>query len=437
MTKQLQMPDEVIPGSDAEPIYQDDNLFLEGVSLQDIADQIETPVYCYSSSVLERNFLDFQRACAESQPLICFAVKANSNLAVLRHLAILGSGADVVSEGELRKALAAGIPAEKIVFAGVGKKPSEIRFALQSGIAQFNVESEAELESIETQAEQLGVRAPVALRVNPDVDAGTNVKITTGTKSTKFGIPLSRALDIYSTLSTSQWIHPRGISVHIGSQLTSLEPFRHAFNQVVLLIAEIRARGLIVESLDLGGGLGVTYDSEQPPSFAEYGQLVRSVTKDLDCQVILEPGRCLVATAGLLLAEVILVKTQESRSFVVLDAAFNDLLRPGLYEAYHRIIPVKLDSENRKQRRFDFVGPVCESSDTFCLDEKSSELQSGELVAILTAGAYGAVMASTYNTRPLVPEVLVHGETFDVIRRRESYDEMLRRDRIPDWLNEK
>lgn len=436
MTEQLAMPNEVGPDSDAELIYRDGKLFLEGVSLKDIADQIETPVYCYSSSVLERNFTDFHQACAESQPLICFAVKANSNLAVLRRLAVLGSGADVVSEGELRKALAAGIPAEKIVFAGVGKKPSEIRFALQSGIAQFNVESEQELESIETQAELLGIRAPVALRVNPDVDAGTNVKITTGTKSTKFGIPLSRALDVYSTLSTSEWIRPRGISVHIGSQLTSLEPFRHAFDQVVLLIDKIRSKGLVIESLDLGGGLGVTYGSEQPPSYAEYGQLIKSVTKDLDCQVILEPGRCLVATAGLLLAEVILVKTQESRSFVVLDAAFNDLLRPGLYEAYHRIIPFKLDSDNRKRRRFDFVGPVCESSDTFCLDEESSELQSGDLVAILTAGAYGAVMASTYNTRPLVPEVLVRRDTFDIIRRRESYDEMLGRDRIPDWLDE-
>ena len=436
MTEQLEVPNEVGPDSGAEPIYRDGKLFLEGMSLQDIADQVETPVYCYSSSVLERNFTDFQLACAESQPLICFAVKANSNLAVLRHLAVLGSGADVVSEGELRKALAAGIPAEKIVFAGVGKKPSEIRFALQSGIAQFNVESEAELESIEAQAELVRIRAAVALRVNPDVDAGTNVKITTGTKSTKFGIPLSRALDIYSTLSKSEWIRPKGISVHIGSQLTSLKPFRHAFDQVVSLIDQIRGEGLVIESLDLGGGLGVTYGSEQPPSYAEYGQLVRSVTKDLDCQVILEPGRCLVASAGLLLAEVILVKTQESRSFVVLDAAFNDLLRPGLYEAYHKIIPVKLDSDNQKQRRFDFVGPVCESSDTFCLDEESSELQSGDLVAILTAGAYGAVMASTYNTRPLVPEVLVRKDTFDVIRRRESYDEMLRRDRIPDWLNE-
>jgi len=272
--------------------------------------------------------------------------------------------------------------------------------------------------------------------VNPDVDAGTNAKITTGTRSTKFGIPLSRALDVYSNMSTSEWIHPRGISVHIGSQLTSLEPFRHAFEQVVSLIGEIRANGCVIESLDLGGGLGVTYNAEQPPSYAEYGKLIGDVTRDLDCQIILEPGRCLIAPAGILLSEVILVKTQESRSFVVLDAAFNDLLRPGLYEAYHRIIPVKSDSGNPGRRRFDFVGPVCESSDTFCLDEESTDLQSGDLVAILTTGAYGAVMASTYNTRPLVPEVFIRGNAFDVIRRRESYDEMLRRDHIPDWLGE-
>jgi diaminopimelate decarboxylase len=434
VTNPLPVQAETIAGSGTALHYREGQLFLEDVSLRDIVDRVETPVYCYSSSILESNFEAFRRACADSKPLICFAVKANSNLAVLRQLAILGAGADVVSEGELRKALAAGIPASKIVFAGVGKKPSEIRFALQSGIAQFNVESEAELESIATQAKQLGIQASAALRVNPDVDAGTNMKITTGTKSTKFGIPISRAFDVYSMLSENEWIQARGLSVHIGSQLTSLEPFRHAFGQVVSLVEEIRSKGLTVETLDLGGGLGVTYHSEQPPSFAAYGQLVGEITRNLDCQIILEPGRCLVAPAGILLAQVILTKSQESRSFVVLDAAFNDLLRPGLYEAYHRIIPVSSDSNDQQRRRFDFVGPVCESSDTFCQNEESVELKSGDLVAILTAGAYGAVMASTYNTRPLVPEVLVRKDRFDLIRRRESYEEMLGRDQIPDWL---
>jgi diaminopimelate decarboxylase len=421
--------------ADSQLSYRKGKLFLEDTNLRDIADQVDTPVYCYSSSLLEKNFAEFRDACAASRPLICFAVKANSNLAVLRHLASLGSGADVVSEGELRKALAAGIPAQKIVFAGVGKKPSEIRFALQSGIAQFNVESEAELESIAWQAERLKTQAPVALRVNPDVDAGTNSKITTGTKSTKFGIPLSRAFEVYSGMTESEWLRPRGLSVHIGSQLTSLEPFRHAFGQVVEVIRILRNQGLKVETLDLGGGLGVTYNAETPPSYIEYGELVRAVTADLDCQIILEPGRCLVAPAGILLSEVILVKTQESRSFVVLDAAFNDLLRPGLYEAYHRIIPVNIDPDRQERRRFDFVGPVCESSDTFCVDEESPELRSGDLVAILTAGAYGAVMASTYNARPLVPEVLIRGDRFDVVRRRETYSEMLGRDSIPDWMD--
>jgi len=415
-------------------VYKERELYLEDVALKDIAAKVGTPVYCYSTSALTRNFLSFKNACDASSPLICFAVKANSNLAILRLLASLGSGADVVSEGELRKAIAAGIQAEKIVFAGVGKKPAEIRFAITAGIAQFNVESEAELETIAKESKALGKQAPIALRINPDVDAGTNTKVTTGTRHTKFGIPASRMLDVYSQLCANPWLIPRGLSVHIGSQLTSLGPFKYAFDQVIALVRDLRRLEMPVDTIDLGGGLGVTYDSEEPPSFNEYGELIQAVTAELDCELILEPGRCLVATAGVLLSEVILNKSQESRSIVVLDAALNDLLRPGLYEAYHKIVPVRTDASSRPSRRVDYVGPICETSDTFCLDEEATELATGDLVAILTTGAYGAVMASTYNTRPLVPEVLVRGTEFEVIRRRESYAEMLNRDVLPSWM---
>ena len=330
----------------------------------------------------------------------------------------------------------AGSPANKIVFAGVGKKASEIRFAIESGILQFNVESEAELEEISTEARRLNTKTGVALRVNPDVDAKTNAKITTGTKSSKFGIPISRASSLYERVESDDVLEPRGLSVHIGSQLTTLDPFRHAFKQLVQLVRQLREEGMSVPAIDLGGGLGVSYNNERIPALEEYGDLVQSITEDLDCQVILEPGRSLIAQAGILLSEVILRKSQEERSFVVLDAAFNDLLRPGLYDAYHRIIPVSLPANDAGGHRFDFVGPVCESSDTFCLDEESTDLATGDLVAILTAGAYGAVMASTYNTRPLVPEVLVHGDRFAVVRRRETYEEMFNRDQLPDWMKD-
>jgi len=416
--------------------YENNHLVLEDVSLSRIADDVGTPTYCYSTAILRKNFLEFERACHKTSPLICFAVKANSNLSVLRLLASMGSGADVVSEGELRKALLAGIPANRIVFAGVGKKASEIRHAIEVGILQFNVESEAELELISVEAGRLGKSVGVALRVNPDVDAQTNAKITTGTKSSKFGIPISRAAVLYTRVCSDNLLEPRGFSVHIGSQLTTLKPFRHAFTQLVTLVREIREEGMAVPSLDLGGGLGVAYDDEAIPAFEDYGELVHSVTGELDCQIILEPGRSLVAQAGILLSEVILRKTQEERSFIVLDAAFNDLLRPGLYDAYHKIIPVSHSDQDTGYHHFDFVGPVCETSDTFCQNEQSADLATGDLVAILTAGAYGAVMASTYNTRPLVPEVLVDGDRFAVVRRRESYEEMFSRDQLPDWMDD-
>lgn len=418
----------------ADIAYRDGHLSIESVSLHEIAEQVGTPVYCYSSAVLEKNFLAFAAACRESSPLICFAAKANSNLAILSLFARLGAGADVVSEGEMRKALAAGMPPEKIVFAGVGKKPSEIRFALEAGIAQFNVESEAEVDLITAEARSIGKRAPVALRVNPDVDAGTNSRITTGTRDTKFGIPLSRAFDVYRGMCRNDALAVRGLSVHIGSQLTRLEPFRQAYRQVVALAKSLRNAGLRVQVLDLGGGFGVRYNKETVPTFEEYGTLVHDETAGLDCDIILEPGRCLVADAGLLLSEVILNKSQESQSFVVLDAAFNDLLRPVLYDAFHEIVPVARRDSGVKRGPVTFVGPVCETTDTFCINADSAALEPGDLVAILTTGAYGAVMASTYNSRRLVPEVLVHGSRFEEIRRRETYDEILRRDRLPSWM---
>ena len=409
---------------------------MESVSLEELAREIGTPVYCYSTAILEQNYLSLKNAFQSTSPLICFAVKANSNVAVLRILANLGAGADVVSEGELRKAVRAGIPPAKIVFAGVGKKIHEIKYALELGIGQFNVESEEELEIIAGVAGSLKRRAPVALRVNPDVDANTNSKVTTGTRHTKFGIPASRIRSVYSGICNNPSLTPQGLSVHIGSQLTELDPFRDAFEQIAELVRNLQSAAMPVPNLDLGGGIGVVYRGEQPPDFRHYADMTQDILSDFDCQVILEPGRCLAGNAGILLSEVILRKTQESRSFVVLDAAINDLLRPGLYEAYHQIIPLDAVVASGDRQPVDFVGPVCETSDTFGIDVHAPQLGAGDLVAILTAGAYGAVMASTYNSRPLIPEVLVSGSAFHVVRERGTYDAMLAADVLPPWLSE-
>lgn len=414
--------------------YRKGQLNMEDVALADVAKSVGTPVYCYSSAVIERNFRRLENAFEATSPRLCYAVKANSNLAVLRLLAGLGAGADVVSEGELRKALTAGIEPERIVFSGVGKTKKEIAFALESEISQFNVESEAELTAVADIAKSMGRRAPVALRVNPNVDAHTNSGITTGTQTDKFGIPSSRVLQIYEEVYSHSSLEPQGLTVHIGSQLTRLRPFRQAFAHILTLTHELRDRGMPVPRLDLGGGLGVVYRDETPPAFEEYAKMVEEMTSGIDCELTLEPGRCLVGNAGVLLSKVILNKTQESRSFVVLDAAINDLLRPGLYEAHHSIIPVTEADIDSPHHPVDFVGPVCETSDTFCRDERAPPLDPDDLVVMLTAGAYGAVMASTYNARLLVPEVLVSSNEFELIRLRETYDDMLSRDRIPSWL---
>lgn len=414
--------------------YQAGQLRMEEVAMRDVAETVGTPVYCYSSAVIERNFRRLQLALQKISPRLCYAVKANSNLAVLRLLSGLGAGADVVSEGELRRAMAAGIPTDRIVFAGVGKTTREIEFALESRISQFNVESEAELKEIADIAASMDCRAPVALRVNPNIEAETNAKIRTGSQTDKFGIPASRVSQVYKELCENASLEPQGLSVHIGSQVTDLGPFRRAFARLTSLEHELRESGMAVPRLDLGGGLGVVYRDESPPTFEDYAKLVGEVAASVDCELTLEPGRCLVGNAGVLLSKVILNKSQETRSFVVLDAAINDLLRPGLYEAHHSIITVAECAEDALYGTVDFVGPVCETSDTFCRDEHAPTLQPEDLVVMLTAGAYGAVMASTYNTRPLVPEVMIKDKEFEIIRRRGTYEEMLGSDRVPIWL---
>lgn len=392
---------------------------IEDADLAAIAQEIGTPFYCYSTAALERNYAAFAAAVPKAA-LIAYSVKANGNLAVLRTLARLGAGADVVSGGELKKALAAGIPAERIVFSGVGKTAAELKLALDVGIHQFNVESEPELAALDAIARDMGKRAPVALRVNPDVDAGTHAKITTGTSENKFGIPLASARAIYASAARMDGIAVEGIDVHIGSQITQLAPFEKAFGHIVAL-----ARELKLGRVDLGGGLGV------PADMASYGAMVARATAGLDASLIFEPGRALVANAGMLVARVIYVKQGEGRRFLILDAGMNDLIRPALYDAHHAIVSV---TPRDGDAVYDVVGPVCESADVFARDQALPEMQAGDLVAFLDAGAYGAVMASAYNARPPAPEVLVRGGAWSLIRPRMTDDELIGRDTIPPWL---
>jgi diaminopimelate decarboxylase len=411
-------------------------LCAEGVPLSSIASAVGTPFYCYSSATIERHFTVFSDAFADQDALVCFALKANSNLAVIRTLARMGAGADVVSEGEMRRALAAGVPADRIIFSGVGKEPGEMAFALDAGIYQFNVESEPELDLLSEVAAARGVRAPISIRVNPDVDAKTHAKISTGKKENKFGIPWTRARAIYAHAATLPGIKVVGVDVHIGSQLTDLQPFEQAFGRVAELVKELRADGHEISRLDLGGGLGVPYvkDEAAPPPPQDYAAVIKKVVGPLGCRIILEPGRLIVANAGVLVARVIYVKEGESHRFLIVDAAMNDLLRPSLYDAHHEIIPLREPEAGAELEAVDVVGPVCESGDIFAKKRNLPKLGAGDYVAFLTAGAYGAVMASTYNTRPLVPEVLVKGSEYAVIRKRPSYDEMLALDTMPGWL---
>jgi diaminopimelate decarboxylase len=415
--------------------YKDGVLCAEDVRLDLLAEAVGTPFYCYSTATLERHYKVFSEALPKGS-LIAFAVKANGNQAVLKTLARLGSGADVVSGGELAKALAAGIPAGKIVFSGVGKTEAEMRAALEAGIYQFNVESEPELLALNAVAQSLGARAPITLRINPDVDAKTHAKINTGMAETKFGIPFTRAREAYAHAAKLAHIEIVGIDVHIGSQITDLAPFEAAFRRVAELVVLLRADGHGITRLDLGGGLGVPYENSNmpPPDPAAYGRMVAKVTKGLGCSLSFEPGRLIAANAGVLVSRVIYVKHGEAKHFLIIDAGMNDLIRPALYEAHHEFAAIREPAVGSARTVFDVVGPVCETSDLFAAARPLPELKSGDLVAILSAGAYGAVMAGDYNARPRLAEVLVHGEQWGIVRPRETYADLIAKDHIPDWL---
>ena len=415
--------------------YKNGILSAEDVPLAKIAQEVGTPFYCYSTATLTRHYRVFAQALPKDA-LIAFSVKANGNLAVLKTLGNLGAGADVVSGGELKKALAAGIPGKRIVFSGVGKTKEEMRLALEAGIYQFNVEGEPELEALSEVAQSMGTRAPVTIRVNPDVDAKTHAKITTGTAETKFGVPWSRAHAAYALAGRLPGIEIVGVDVHIGSQITELSPFKAAFERVAGLIAELRSQGHRISRADLGGGLGVPYrlDNEPPPDPAAYGDVIKNVTKGLDVQLIFEPGRLIVANAGILVSRVIYVKPGESKTFLVLDAGMNDLIRPAMYDAHHDILPVVEPKPEAPRRRYDVVGPVCETADLFARERDLPEAKPSDLMAIMTAGAYGAVMASAYNARPPAPEVLVNGRDWCVVRPRLTLEALFALDRVPGWL---
>lgn len=416
--------------------YKDGILHAEDVNLVQLADDVGTPFYCYSSETLERHYRVLADAFKDLDALICFAVKANSNQAVLATMADMGAGMDVVSEGELRRARAAGVPGQKIIFAGVGKTREEMVFALGQSILGFNVESEPELHALSEVACSLGMKAEVALRINPDVDAKTHHKISTGKAENKFGIPYERARDLYKTARALPGIAATGIHMHIGSQITDLDPFRNAFALMRELVLALRADGHDLHHLDIGGGLGVPYHgtNDIPPPPADYAQVVKEAFGDLGLKIILEPGRMIAGNAGILVSRTIFSKREGERTFTIVDGAMNDLLRPTLYEAHHDICPVVEPAKDAPLIRQDIVGPVCETGDYLARGLELPALNSGDLIAVMTAGAYGAVMASTYNTRPLVPEVLVKGQNACVVRPRESYQDLIGRDVLPSWL---
>lgn len=416
--------------------YRDGVLHAEDVPLPRLAVEVGTPFYCYSAATIERHYHVLTEAFAGQDAVICFAVKANSNQAVLATMARQGAGMDVVSEGELRRARAVGVPAEKIIFAGVGKSREEMAYALQEGIFSFNVESEAELQALSEVAEGLGVTARVAIRVNPDVDAKTHAKISTGKSENKFGIPYLKAIPLYAEARRLPWLEVSGIHMHIGSQITDLAPFRDAFRLMRDLTLELRREGHAIHHLDIGGGLGVPYrgSNEVPPHPDEYAALVRETLGDLGARIYLEPGRMIVGNAGILVTRVLYAKESAGKRFTIVDAAMNDLIRPTLYEAYHEVWPVLMSRLSGPRLLQDIVGPVCETGDYLAVERELPPFEAEELVAVMTAGAYGAVMSSTYNTRPLIPEVLVNGSEFAVVRPRPSYDDLIGLDRLPPWL---
>jgi diaminopimelate decarboxylase len=417
--------------------YRSGELYAEQLPVAYIAAAVGTPFYLYSAAGFTMQYRRFAGAFLPVQPLICYAVKANSNLAVLRLLAGLGAGADVVSEGELRRALAAGVPPQRIIFSGVGKTAAEMAAALDAGIHQINVESVPELRRLSEVANALGRIAPIAIRVNPDVDAHTHAKISTGRKENKFGIEIDEAVAAFELAGELPGIEPVGLAVHIGSQLTDLEPYRRAFERVAELVLELRALGFSVARLDLGGGIGVRYHAERPLEPTSYAKLVSDIFGSLGLALAFEPGRVLTAAAGLLVSQVLYVKEGSTRRFVIVDAAMNDLIRPALYDAWHDIVPVRLPKADASLTPADVVGPVCETGDTFAVDRELPPFAEGDLLAFTAAGAYGAVMSTTYNSRRLVPEVLVSNGRFDIIRARPSYDALLSLDTIPQWLSDR
>ena len=417
-------------------LYKNGVLHAEDVAIPDIVASVGAPFYVYSTATLTRHFQLFDDALAGMDHLVCYAMKAASNQAILQTLAKLGAGMDVVSGGEYARARAAGVPGERIVFSGVGKTRDEMRLALTGGIRQFNVESEPEMAVLSAVATELGVKAPITIRVNPDVDAKTHAKIATGKSENKFGIPISRAREVYAQAAALPGIDVIGIDVHIGSQLTQLEPFELAYQKVAELTETLRADGHNIRRLDLGGGLGIPYtrSNEAPPLPTDYGAMVKRVLGHLNCEIEIEPGRLIAGNAGILVSQVIYVKEGEDRKFLILDAAMNDLIRPAMYDAHHDIEPVIEPQAGADRATYDVVGPVCESGDTFAKGREMAQMTAGDLVAFRSAGAYGAVMSSEYNTRPLIPEVMVNGSEFAVIRSRPSFDEIINRDTIPEWL---
>ena len=417
-------------------LYKNGQLHAEDVAISEIAAAVGTPFYCYSAATLARHYHLFTEALSPLPHLVCFAIKSLSNVAVLKLLGDLGAGMDVVSGGEYLRAKAAGVPGDRIVFSGVGKTRDEMRLALAGGIRQFNVESEPELRALSQVASSMGMVAPITIRVNPDVDARTHAKIATGKKDNKFGIDIDRAPAVYAEAATLPGLAVMGIDVHIGSQLTELEPFEQAYLKVADLTLRLRSEGHTITRLDLGGGLGIPYTrtNEAPPLPSDYGALIKRTVGHLGCEIEIEPGRMISGNAGILVSKVIYVKNGAARDFLILDAAMNDLIRPSMYDAHHDIDPVVEAPPGTESHAFDVVGPVCETGDTFAKGREMPPLAEGDLVAFRSAGAYGAVMASEYNTRPLIPEVLVKDDHFAVIRARPTFDEMINRDTIPEWL---
>ncbi len=416
--------------------YRNGVLHAEDVALDAIARAIGTPFYCYSTATIERHYKVFAEAFAPCDALVCYAIKANSNLSVIRTLARLGSGADVVSEGEIHRALAAGVPAGKIVFSGVGKTRAEMAFALDAGIFAFNVESEPELRTLSEVASARGAVARIAFRINPDVDAKTHAKISTGRAEHKFGIGWREAPALYALARTLTSISVEGVHMHIGSQITSIEPFRDAFELLARLVEELRRDGHTISFVNLGGGLGIPYrwDQEDPPLPADYAKVAVAVAERLETKLLFEPGRLIIGNAGLLVTRVIYVKQGAGKRFVIADVGMNDLVRPTLYDAYHDIWPVREELKQGSASAADLVGPVCETGDFIAKDRLLPELAAGDLLAIMTSGAYGAVQASAYNSRRLVPEVLVSGGDYAVVRPRPSYEDMLKAEIVAPWL---